>query len=277
MWNRQDLYWEMWAVHNESPLLYFFSDNLPLLSQKYAKRQYASVNNLPQPSFIPPLKTKALSEQEIQAALVHKNALIVPLSTLPGWYLSRAGIVPGGWKALKNLPFIAEQIPYQALLHCLQQNFADYLEGLSYNHERYCWRNEKLDIIYNHDIDCSSDHLEQLRQRLAQRVTNFSTLMCSDNMLLFCFSAYFLSNPSEIVHELYETLHERRAGRPFDLGVLAGGDAPIEQTRTISVLREPYPYATPQDWYKSEYADSETGVKFQNSIAAFYGSCRQHP
>lgn len=182
-----------------------------------------------------------------------------------------------------SFPFDLCVCPLPTVYNLIKKDFADYFEGLSWDEQNHLWINNKHQIRYNHDRDCSEYDKDKLIERYTRRIENFRNILKDDKEHMFIISSIDQSVDMNHILELYkylaEIIHQKFSFVYINLGKK---DLPVADYLKNKALQYQYknahfyyqhiahPYSTFwNEWYKLEYFNSERGIEFEKKFTDY--------
>ena len=174
----------------------------------------------------------------------------------------------------KSLPFDLCVCPLKTVAKCLSNDFEMYFKDIKWDNKNYLWKNDTLNISYNHDIDCFKNDKKKLIDRYKKRIDNLRNLLTDTKEKIFIISI-IESNTNDYVYinKIYNVLQEKCHCK-YKLAVIILAK---QNKCDINLLNKniyykhiPHPYPNYWgEWFKGEFFNSAEGKIFEQKYIDF--------
>lgn len=201
-----------------------------------------------------------------------KNYQIIVLgeNCIPRTYLTEGQLIGCKADGRLTMPFDLAVTPIKTVTECLKTNFENFFSDLEYGtfKDGTCWY-QKDGVKFIHDLDCSGDQLDKLKERYLNRIKNFNEAIQSGNYTFFVLHSLMATTSQ--VNDLYEQLKTIRKEMPFKLLILDFQNNIQENDldKNILLLSIKHPFSDVDNWWVEEERHSEEGIKFETEVINF--------
>lgn len=137
---------------------------------------------------------------------------------LPRVITTAAGLKPKKIYGEKSCPFdICFHFNLKRIIECLNNNFINYFDNISYDKNAKCWVNTYISALYNHEGTFSK---KEIITTYKKRIKNLINILKTNKKVYFIYSHIWNDRnypTKEDIYELYTTLKLKRGNKPFEL------------------------------------------------------------
>ena len=136
---------------------------------------------------------------------------------LPRVATTAAKLKPKKMYGAKTYPFdLCFHFNIKKITECIDNNFINYFDNLSYDKDNFCWVNKNIDAVYNHDTNLTKN---KFIKKYEKRIKNFQKSLKTNKKIYFIYSYIWEDNfPTSLdIDNLYNALKKRRGNRKFEL------------------------------------------------------------
>ncbi len=185
--------------------------------------------------------------------------------TLPTFW----GLKPRKKDGEKSYPFDLCACNITGIMQNLQNDFAEYFDGLVWSKPFNHYVNVKKGIYYLHEDDLSDkpEDLETLHKRFKERINNFREALKSDKPIIFIFhygDKLCCSYPEEF-DALYTEIKKLRGDKPMSFFV-------VDTTQSLQPKFQDVEYYIPDFlprdyvWHVEAYRYTKEGIRFESEM-----------
>lgn len=136
---------------------------------------------------------------------------------LPRILTTAAKLKPPKYYGEKSCPFdICIHNDIKKIIECINSDFKNYTDNITYNFSTQFYENKYFDAIYNHDAKLN---LHEVKKRYIKRIKNFRDILNEPTKIYFIYSLYYFGNypTTEDILNLYSSLKAKRRNNEFEL------------------------------------------------------------
>ena len=168
-----------------------------------------------------------------------------------------------------SYPFDLKVCYIKTVIKLLQSDFKGYFDDLSWDDAKKIWVNKKLNIMYNHDLDC--DTKEKLISRYTTRIENMRMLK-NKSGLVFVASTVNPDISIDDINQLYTVLKSTYRDIKFVFINISKSELKDIKNLNSEIFYKHIPNPYPNywgEWYKEEFYNSKSGVEFECACNEF--------